>query len=161
MIIFFLGVTFLAIVIHLLLDRQPKTAHKIIEITLLYLLTINFGLGGLLAFYGHAFMADEVARSIGWAPGSPFQYEMAIANLSFGILGFLCFWLRGNFWLAVGIAELTFGWGAAVGHLREMVLKGNFSVNNAGLVLWVGDIGLPLLVFVLLIIHRRLEQGNA
>src|SRR6476659_8155319 len=33
--------------------------------------------------------ADDVARSIGWPPGSPFQWEVGVADLGWGVLGVL------------------------------------------------------------------------
>ena len=46
---------------------------KSVETFLSYILFFNMGLMGLLGAYAHVFMAAETARSIGWAPGSPFQ----------------------------------------------------------------------------------------
>jgi len=70
----------------------------VVESFLLWFLVILVGLGSLYAFMGHAFAADEVARSIGWPTGNPFQFEAALHDLAIGILGVLCFWLRGDFW---------------------------------------------------------------
>jgi hypothetical protein len=47
----------------------------------------------------HAFLAAKVALSIGWAPGSPFQSEVALANLAFGLPGVLCIRFKDGFWL--------------------------------------------------------------
>ena len=88
--IIFLILALLGASAHLFLSRKPKTANRIISILLLYLLAINVGIGGLFGFMGHAFRADQVAQSIGWGPGSPFQFEIAVSNLAFGILGILC-----------------------------------------------------------------------
>ena len=41
----------------------------------------------LRSFFGHLFFSDVVADSVGWPRGSPFQHEMAFANLAVGILG--------------------------------------------------------------------------
>ncbi|MDQ7784112.1 MAG: hypothetical protein RDU20_14605, partial [Desulfomonilaceae bacterium] len=70
----------LGFALHLGLSRKPRTKIRVVETLLLYLLVINIGLGGLLAWYGHTFMADEIARKIGWQPGSPFQFEVAVAD---------------------------------------------------------------------------------
>lgn len=69
-----------------------------IETFLAYILFFNVGVMSLLAAYGHIFFGPEIAKSIGWESGSPFQYEMGIANLSYGVLGILSFWIRGRFW---------------------------------------------------------------
>ncbi len=156
--IIFLIISFLGAGIHLFVSKEPKTAGRIISVLLLYLLVINVGVGGLLGFMGHAFRADEVAQSIGWSPGSPFQFEVAVSNLAFGILGLLCLWFRGNFWLATGIGSAVFGLGAAYGHIRDIIVNRNLAVNNAGLILWVGDIAVPLLILVLLILLKALNK---
>ena len=44
------------------------------------------GVPGIVGFSGHVFNADQVAESIGWPKGNPFQYEVGIANLSYGVL---------------------------------------------------------------------------
>ena len=146
--------------INILFSRQPKTGRNRLEIVTLYLLAVNVGIGGLLGFYGHVFMADEVARSIGWATGSGFQFEIGIANLAIGILGLLCIWLRGNFWLAAAINSLVFGLGAAFGHLRDIAIHQNLAVNNAGPILWISDIFSPLLLISLVLILRKLDKTS-
>jgi hypothetical protein len=60
--------------------------------------SVFLGFSSILAFFGHTFAADEIAAYIGWMPGSPFQFEVAVANLAIGVLGISCVWLRGNFW---------------------------------------------------------------
>lgn len=71
-----------------------------VETFLSYILFFNMGLMGLLGAYAHVFMGPETAKSIGWEPGSPFQYEIGMANLAFCTLGILSYWFRGSFWEA-------------------------------------------------------------
>ncbi|MGZ7188690.1 MAG: DUF6790 family protein [Halobacteriota archaeon] len=127
---------------------------RIVESFLLWFLVIVVGFGSLYAFVGHAFVADDVARSIGWPSGSPFQFEVALHNLAIGVLGVLCFWLRSDFWSATVIAFAVFGLGAAYGHIRDMRLHRNYAPGNAGPILYISDILLPLLLVVLLVIYR-------
>ncbi len=144
--------------LNILFSRKPKTTRNILEIFTLYVLMINVGFGGVFAWFGHLFMSDMVARSIGWATGSGFQLEVGFANLAFGIIGILCIWLRGNFWLAAAINSLVFNLGAAYVHLQDIAIHQNLAVNNAGPVLWIGDVFNPLLVIVLVLILRRLDK---
>ncbi|MBE2899220.1 hypothetical protein DNK57_00005 [Methanothermobacter thermautotrophicus] len=74
---------------------------------------MQVGLGSLWAFLGHAFMLDIIATYIGWPTGSPFQLEVAFANLSFGVLGLLSWKFRGEFWMATIIGFSVFYLGAA------------------------------------------------
>ncbi len=153
----FLALTIAGCLISLLKNRKSLSRQKVIDIILMYLLLIQVGLTGLWAFFGHMFLSDQVARSIGWATGSPFQLEVAMANLAFGILGVLCIFFRDGFWLATGIGYAVFLFGAAFVHIREILTVGNYAVNNAGPFLYLNDIALPLVILMLLAVKWRLK----
>lgn len=155
--VIFLTATLAGFALHLIFSNQPRTKSRIVELLLLYLLAVNVGVGCLLAWYGHTFMADEIARKIGWQPGSPFQFEVAVADLSWGVCGLLCIWLRQSFWTATGIGSSVFLLGCAFGHVRQILQEGNTAIYNAGPVLWIGDLGIPLSILLLLLIRSRLE----
>jgi len=125
---------------------------KPLETILLWLLISNVGLQGLFAFIGHFFMADKVAKGIGWPINNPFQTEIAFTNLAFGILGILCIWLTGNFWAAVIIGRSIFLFGAAYTHIRELRINNNRNSYNIGPVLWLSGIIIPILLLGLLIL---------
>ncbi len=122
----------------------------IVETILLYLLVVTVGLQGIFGFTGHFFKSDDIAKKIGWPTGNPFQLEIAFANLAFGILGILCIWFRGEFWLATIIGRSVFLWGAAYVHLVD--IKKNFNIYNAGPVLYA-DIFLPIILIVFGILY--------
>ncbi len=146
----FFVLSFIVAGLHIYRDKQPRTGKRIAEIVLLWLLVINTGFGGIWAFMGHTFAADEVAASIGWPAGNPFQTEVAVANLAIGILGILCYWFRDNFWTAAVIATSVWLLGAAAIHVREIVAAGNYNPGNAGLIFYMDIIG-PLILIVLLV----------
>lgn len=125
-----------------------------------WLLAGCIGLGGLYAFMGHAFIPAKVAESIGW-PTSPFQWEIAMANLALGVLGVMCIWFRGRFRLATAISANVYLLGCAAGHVRQMITAGDFAVNNAGPILWVGDLAVPLLTLVLVVLVEVRTRPNA
>jgi hypothetical protein len=154
-----LAAVVVATCLHLWLGKRPVSLGRITEVLLLYLLVIFVGVGGLIGFLGHTFKAREIALKIGWQP-SPFQFEVAVANLAFGILGILCIWQRRGFWTATGIGYATFLLGCAYGHLREMILDGNFAPYNVGPVLWVNDLAVPLVILLLLFVRRHLTMGQ-
>jgi hypothetical protein len=141
--------------IHLAVKKESRSREKIVETLLFYLLLFFVGFAGLMAFVGHIFMPDKIAQSIGWPMGNPFQTEVGVANLAFGVLGILCIWLRKNFWLATAIGYSTFLLGAGVVHIREIVVNQNLAVNNAGAILWINDIAIPLALLTLAIIYVR------
>jgi Family of unknown function (DUF6790) len=159
--VIFLAAALIAFALHLSLSKQPRTKSRVVELLLLYLLVVDIGFGGILAWYGHTFMADEIAREIGWQPGSPFQFEVAVADLSWGVCGVLCIWLRQNFWIATGIGSSVFFLGCAFGHIRQIIQEGNMAIYNAGPVLWIGDLGIPLAILILLLVRSRLERKPA
>jgi hypothetical protein len=133
--------------INIILERHQLRANRIIEIVLLWSLVIGIGFSSVFAFIGHFFFADQVAESIGWARGSPFQREVAFADLSVGILGLMCFKWRGSFWLAAIVSYSIFSLGAAYGHILELQ-RGDLAINNAGPVLYL-DIAYPLFLIAL------------
>jgi len=84
---------------------------------------------------------------------------VAVANLVVGVLGILCYWIRGNFWLATVIATSVWLLGDAVVHIYHIVVNQNFHPGNAGLPFYF-DILLPLSLIVLLIIYRVSGAGS-
>ncbi len=122
----------------------------LVRALLLYMLIISVGVQGLWAFLGHYFKSDEVAESIGWPTGSPFQIEIAWVNLGLGALGILSIWLRGNFWLATVIFYSIFLIGAFTTHLRDLKQSQNKSVYNAGPIMYT-DLVQPLILIGLTI----------
>ena len=154
---FFLAMVIAATVIHLRVVKAPVARLGIVEALLLYLLVIFAGAGGLMGFLGHTFMAREIALKIGWQP-SPFQFEVAVANLAFGVLGIMCLWQRQGFWTATGIGYATFLLGCGYGHLRDMIVHHNYAPYNVGLVLWLNDLAVPLAILVLLLLRHQNER---
>jgi hypothetical protein len=138
-------------------SKRFLTLKRIVEVFLLSLLVITVGMGSLWAFIGHAFFANQVASYIGWSAGSPFQLEVAFTNLSFGVLGLLCFWIRGNFWTATVIGVTVFYLGAAIGHISNMFYASNYSSGNVGADL-VLNILIPILLMGLLAAYKVMEE---
>ena len=143
--------------LHLWLGQRPVTKARVVEVLLLYLLVIFAGAGGLLGFLGHTFKAQEIAVQIGWQP-SPFQFEVAMANLAFGVLGILCLWQREGFWTATGIGYAVFLLGCAYGHLSDMIRQGNYAPYNVGPVLWIYNLAIPLAILLLLRVRSHLAK---
>jgi hypothetical protein len=96
--------------------KEAWTRQRIAELLLVNLFFFAVGLRGIFAFLGHTIRATAVVASIGWPAGNPFQYEVAVANLAFGVLGILCTWSRG-FWNATAIGWSVFMLGAAGVHI--------------------------------------------
>lgn len=125
-----------------------------LDLLLLYLVFFCFGLNRLADSFAHLFYADEIAQLINWPMGSPFQFEVGIANLSFGVLAILSVWMRGNFLLAAIIGNSLWLWGDAVGHIVNMVLKGNYASGNAGVYFWA-DVFVPILIWTFYLLNKN------
>jgi uncharacterized protein DUF6790 len=140
-------------VLHVAIRKQPRTKQRVADVLLLYLFAFPIGLGGLVGFIGHTLRAVPVAASIGWSAGNPFQYEVAVANLAFGILGLLCLQFRDSFWTATAIGWSIFLLGAAGVHLHQIRIGQPYAPANAGAVLYF-DILMPVLVIALLRVRK-------
>lgn len=134
--------------IHLLLTRSLDRSRRA-EAVLTYVLGVS-GAIGMFNVVTHTVFAGDVATSIGWPAGSPFQTEVAFANLAIGIVGFACFW-RYDFWLPAVIAKSVFAWGAGLTHVADIARTGNLASNNGGPILaW--DFLLPVVMIALYIL---------
>jgi hypothetical protein len=125
------------------------------EIVLMYVLGVS-GAIGMFNILMHTVFASDVAATIGWPAGNPFQTEVGFANLAIGIVGFACFW-RYDFWLPAIAAKSVFAWGAGVTHVMDIVGTGNPSPNNAGPIL-VWDFVLPVVAIVLFVLARDARE---
>jgi hypothetical protein len=152
------AIGFVLALLHLAIQKQPRTRQRIADLLLLYAFAFPIGLGGLVGFVGHTLRAATVAASIGWPAGNPFQYEVAVANLAFGILGLLCLRFRGGFWSATAIGWSVFMLGAAVVHLHQIHIGQPFAPDNAGAILYFNIIA-PACVLALLAIRNGKTRG--
>jgi hypothetical protein len=140
---------------------KRRSREEAAEVVLQHLLVLGYGVGGVFAFIGHRFRADEVARSIGWPTGNPFQEEIAWANLGGGVAGLLCLWQREGFWAATAISGSVFYVGAALTHIRELRRSGNTAVSNVGAILPIlPDLLAPATVLSLLWVRGRGQRSR-
>jgi hypothetical protein len=153
----------LAVLIAFILIRWKHiTGWRAIGMVLMWQLAVGLGLGLIWAGLGHLLMPDQVAASIGWAAGSPFQREVGMWDLSLGIVGVLCLVVREEgFWTATIIGTGIFYVSAGLGHVYELVIHGDTAVYNAGAVMYL-DLFYPLLLAGLLILYhlKKREAGQ-
>ena len=148
----------LGALLHLWSTRSAGlSSRRIVRVSLLYLICIQWGFGAALMSIGHIVAPDQVAGFIGWEPGSPFQVELGFASLGTSLLGILSIWFRGSFWLAPIVARSVFLLGAAYVHIEDILVHDNLSAGNAGPVLFY-DIAVPILAIGLLVTYWR--QGG-
>ena len=140
-------------------SRRPRTLGHASEVFLVWLLVVWAGIASVFTFLSHTLFANQTAMAIGWPTGNPFQSEVAVANLAVGVLGILCYWIRGSFWLATVIATSVWLGGDAVVHIYDIVVNQNYHPGNVGLPFYF-DILLPLLLIVLEIVYRVSGAGS-
>lgn len=154
--------TLLGILIPILvyfLSKKEKTRERLISLLLLYSLIFHVGVQGFfLGLIPHVFFADKIAESIGWQKGSPFQFEVGVHDGAWGLLGFLSIWIGGTFWYATGIGWAFFMLGAAYGHLRETILKGNYEIYNFYMIFIDAFIALYLLLLIYM--HYKISRSK-
>jgi len=117
--------------LHLVLTKGPWTQRNILRLLLVYAFVFDVGgVGFIFGFIPHVFFADEAAKLIGWPPGNPFQFEVGLHDGAWGILGFLCVFIGGGFWLATALGWSFFLLGAAYGHVHQLLVERNFAPYN-------------------------------
>jgi len=138
--------------VSLLLRPKPVSKTTVADKLLSDYILYAVGFMYLFNFVVHTVFAKTSAAFIGWAD-SPFQYEVGYASLGFGVAAVVAH--RSNFSarLVAVLGPSLFLWGAAAGHIREILMTRNFSPGNAGVVLWT-DIFLPVIGFAFLYFYH-------
>jgi disulfide bond formation protein DsbB len=139
----------------LVLAATRSTPEKTAERYLGWILLLPIGVTGLWAGAFHVFFPATSAAHIGWQVG-PFEFEVGMADFAIGVTACLAFWRELAFKAVAVCAASVFLLGDAVGHVRDMMVAGNFAPGNAGLPFYM-DIICPLLAVGLLTIAT--QQG--
>ena len=125
----------------------------IVEALFSYFLLFSIAIANFYNFVLHVFFGKMTAAFIGWED-SPFQLEVGFASLGFAAVGLLAF--KGSFdmRLAAVVGPACFLWGAAGGHIYQMIAAHNFAPGNAG-VIFYSDILVPVVGFIFLWLQGR------
>jgi hypothetical protein len=109
------------------LSRQQKSQHYLQLYVSWVITSAGFAYG-----FGHIFMGDKVAKSIGWGTGSEFQKEIGFANLSFAIMAMYLdnASLNIDAYKACAVGYISFLGGCLLVHFQELIKHGNYSFNN-------------------------------
>lgn len=157
--IIFFTLAIIAASIHLFISKKPKTAKRIVGLFLTYLVFFNIGIESLFAAMGHVFMANQLAEQIGWPIGSPFQFEVGMANFAVGVAGVLTLFYDDDFRLATVIVSSVFIFGAAYGRFVQ-IAKGDTAPFNTGVFLYAGDIIIPAIILILMLAYYFILRKN-
>ncbi len=141
------------LVLALILGAVTRGGSSTAERFLSWILLLPIGLTGVWAGIFHIFFAQRAASYIGWET-SPFQFEVGMADLAIGFTACVAFHASRGFKAAAITAASVFLLGDAAGHIREMVIAGNFQPGNAGVPFYT-DVLCPVLAIALLIVAPR------
>ncbi|MCU1407208.1 MAG: hypothetical protein JWQ43_3511 [Glaciihabitans sp.] len=140
-------------VIQILRDRSRRSGTIVTGILLNAYIFWAIGIGQVINFVMHSVFGDFAAKTIGWAQ-SPFQLELAFSSLGVGVMALILHGrnaqLRGK--VAIVIAMAIFAYGAAGGHVYQMIANKDYSYNNTGVLLFM-DIFIPTVGMVLVVWH--------
>jgi hypothetical protein len=143
----------------LLFDRSASTRIRRLETGLVWLFGLGVAGGGIGGFIAHFFFSDAVAEAIGWPTGSPFQLEIAFANLAIGLLGLVATGRRDGVREATVIAATTFSVGASIVHFMDILATGNLAPGNT--IQNIANLVKPAFLIPLLVAIRRAERVSA
>ena len=143
--------------LHLRLSKLPVTRERVLHLLLLYALVLDVGVIGLIfGFIPHVFFPDQTAERIGWPAGNPFQFEVGVHDGAWGVLGFLCIWIGGLFWLATGLGWSLFILGATYIHIVKVVREEDYAPYNFFTAFSDGFVA----IWLLLLLYLYWRQGG-
>jgi len=148
---FVLGVLVAGIQI-LKISPERRKSEIVYEIIFKWFLLFSIGFAYFYNFIVHTVFAEQSARYIGWA-NSPFQLEVGFASLGYAAVGILAFRKNWGLRLAAVVAPGLFMFGAAGGHIYQMIVANNFASGNAGIVFYA-DIFLPVFGGLMLMLTK-------
>ena len=150
----------LLLIAALVMAAARRRDGPVAERFLSWILLLPIGVTGLWAGAFHIFFPGTAAALIGWEV-SPFQFEVGMADLALGLTACIAFWRDLSFKAAAVSATSVFLLGDAVGHVKQMLIAGNFASGNAGVPFYT-DIICPLLAIALLFVasRRRTERNS-
>ena len=143
----FLVIGFVVAAVGIARSPKPLAEGKAAEELLRWFLFFSVGVSFLYNFVMHVFFGEVAASFIGWEQ-SPFQAEVGFASLGFAAVGFYAFARGSQARLAALLGPALFLWGAAGGHIYQMIAANNFAPGNAGIIFWT-DVFLPVIGFAL------------
>ncbi len=123
------------------------------DLLLRWLLLLPVGFAGIYVFFMHLLFPAASAKIMGWPP-SPFQLEVALANLCIGLLGIFSFRSSHGFRVATVIVAIFWMWGHSVYEIYRIITTSNIYLGNAVSWFWVDT----LLPFVLISCIKRSKK---
>ncbi|WP_405497211.1 DUF6790 family protein [Nocardia sp. NBC_00511] len=116
------------------------------------------GCGSLWMTFAFLTAPDVMATAIGF-DRTPFQFEIAFANLGLAVMAFRAVSATARERITIGLGAGMFLWGAAIGHVYQWFAHGDHAPGNTGGVL-VCDILFPAVMIILAVWSQRLARAE-
>lgn len=116
------------------------------------------GAGSLWMTIAFLTAPDVMATAIGFNR-TPFQFEIAFANLGLAVMGFRAISAGARERITIGLGAGMFLWGAAIGHIYQWFAHGDHAPGNTGGVL-LCDILFPAVMIALALRSQRLDTAE-
>ncbi|MFD3702089.1 DUF6790 family protein [Nocardia sp. NPDC058658] len=116
------------------------------------------GCGSLWMTIAFLTIPDVMATAIGF-DRTPFQFEIAFANLGLAVMGFRAASATARERITIGLGAGMFLWGAAIGHVYQWFAHGDHAPGNTGGVL-VCDLLFPAVMIVLALRSQQLTNSG-
>ncbi|MFI7000551.1 DUF6790 family protein [Nocardia sp. NPDC050175] len=116
---------------------------------------VALGLGSLWMTISFLTVPEVMATAIGFN-STPFQFEIAFANLGLAVMGFRAVSATARERITIGLGAGMFLWGALIGHVYQWFAHGDHAPGNTGGVL-VYDLLFPAVMIILAYRAQRLS----
>lgn len=133
--------------------RQKEGQWFFAHIWFKWIAVLVFGFTGIYGFFMHGFCLETTAKAMGLKP-SPFQLELALCNLAFGLLGILCYKNDFSFRKATTLTAVVYWFGAGILQTSHMIKMKKFALPYS-LTWYAMDIIVPVLLVIFLIISCK------
>lgn len=110
-------------VVNLYMQGFPSDISQICSVLLLHQFVVTFGILGITGLFSNMIFAKQNAKALGW-PGGPFQVKYGFSQLGLGVMGVMCIWFRGGFWLGTLCTMYIYGISGLWSHYNVMKMNG-------------------------------------
>ncbi|MFJ3895087.1 DUF6790 family protein [Streptomyces sp. NPDC090083] len=142
-------------------SRHSTSRRARLEIWQRWWAMCALGLGSLWMTISFVTIPDVMATAIGFER-TPFEFEIAFANLGLAVMGFRAASPRATARerVTIGLGAGMFLWGAVIGHLYQWFASGDHEPGNTGGVL-VYDVLIPAVMIALARYAQRADDDGA
>ncbi|WP_433656266.1 DUF6790 family protein [Nocardia sp. CA-128927] len=146
----------IAVVGALVATRRSPSRQAALETWQRWWAVVALGFGSLWMTFTFLTVPEVMATAIGF-DSTPFQFEIAFANLGLAVMGFRAVSATARERITIGLGAGMFLWGALIGHVYQWFANGDHEPGNTGGVL-VCDLLFPA---VMIILARRSQRLSA